>query len=95
MSRGCTSWMIWRDLLWSKVGQSVRRGRPQGREESWNHYICKGTSTKGIVRLLLVYDLTLEIEEGENKVDNEVAALKLSEELFSYLDKNQYGRITL
>ncbi len=33
-------------------------------------------------------------EEGGNKVDNEVATLKMSEELFAYLDKNQIGKIT-
>jgi hypothetical protein len=34
-------------------------------------------------------------EEGGNKVDNEVAALKMSEELFAYLDRNQIGRIPI
>lgn len=33
-------------------------------------------------------------EEGGNKIDNEVATLKMCEELFAYLDKNQIGKIT-
>lgn len=34
-------------------------------------------------------------KEGGNEVDSESAALKLSEELFAFLDRTQIGRIPL